>query len=105
MGAVNGGHAVLGATAPATRWSFAEGYTGAGFDTFLTILNWDSSRDAAVRITYYRKGKPPVTRALTAPASRRVTVAVHDPVLGVGRGAEVAMTVESANGVGSKTDG
>ena len=39
MGAAVGGTNAMGALAPAPAWHFAEGYTGAGFDEYLTILN------------------------------------------------------------------
>jgi hypothetical protein len=94
--AIDGGHNGLGATAPATRWSFAEGYTGPGFDQYLTILN-PSPNPAAVTITYFLTGGAPQSEAVTVGAGRRATVAVHRSV---GRGREVAARVESAGGVG-----
>jgi hypothetical protein len=99
MGAATGGHTVVGVNAPRLTWYFAEGYTGPGFDEYLTILN-PSSRDAAVRITYYLASGDPVVKALTAPAARRTTVAVHDLGRGVGRNREVSAKVEVTNGVG-----
>ena len=91
MGGVTGGHNVMGVTAPAPRPGyFAEGYTGAGFDEYLTILNPNPAA-APVTITYYLGGgQAPVVKTLTVPASSRATVAVHDAALGVGRGQEVA---------------
>jgi hypothetical protein len=98
--AVTGGHVVLGATAPRPTWLFAEGYTGPGFDEYLTILNPNPS-DVGVAITYYLGGgRAPVVKLLTARASARTTVAVHDDVLGVGRDREVAAKVEATNGAG-----
>jgi hypothetical protein len=94
-----GGHITLGAAAPRTRWYFAEGYTGDGFDEFLTIMN-PSTTDATIRITYYRTGAAPLQKTLTAPANRRTTVTVHDTAQGVGRGWPVSALVESTNGVG-----
>ena len=94
--AIDGGHNGLGATATATSWSFAEGYTGVGFDEYLTILN-PSPSPAAVTITYYLTGGAPQSETVTVGAGRRVTVAVHRSV---GRGREVAARVESAGGVG-----
>jgi hypothetical protein len=95
----DGGHVVMGAAAPRTRWYFAEGYTGDGFDEFLTIMN-PSTTDATIRITYYRTGAAPLQKTLTAPANRRTTVTVHDTAQGVGRGWPVSALVESTNGVG-----
>jgi hypothetical protein len=87
------------AGAGATSWYFAEGYTGPGFDEYLTILN-PNSAPADVRITYYLGGAAPVVRTLTVGATRRATVAVHDAAQGVGRDREVGAKVESVNGVG-----
>ena len=50
---VTGGHNVAGGDrAAATTWYFAEGYTGAGFDEYLTILNPNPTA-APVTLTYY----------------------------------------------------
>ncbi|MCC6626982.1 MAG: hypothetical protein IT340_06215 [Chloroflexi bacterium] len=87
----------------ATAWHFAEGYTGPGFDQYLTILN-PNPVPAEVRLTYFRHGAAPVTKHTTVAGQRRLTIAVHDDALGVGRnggvGWEVATTVETTNGVG-----
>jgi hypothetical protein len=100
MGAVTGGHVVMGATAPRRSWLFAEGYTGAGFDEYLAILN-PNGAPAPVTITYYLGGgQPPVGKQLTVPASSRATVAVHDPAQGVGRGREVSARVETTLAAG-----
>jgi hypothetical protein len=95
---VNGGHTVMGAAAPATTWLFGEGYTGAGFDAYLVVLN-PNATSASVRITYYLNGGAgPLVRTLSVPASSRATVSVHDGGQ-VGRGQEVSAKVESTNGV------
>jgi hypothetical protein len=98
MGAVTGGHNAVGAPSPRPLWYFAEGYTGPGFDEYLTILNPNGSA-AQVAITYYVQGAAPRTTTLTVPATSRRTVTVHDAAQGVGRGHEVALAVESRNGV------
>ena len=97
--AVDGGHLGGGAPAPATIWRFAEGYTGAGFDQYLTIQN-PGADPAHLRITYVQPSGDSIARSLTVAAGGRATVAVHDPALGVGRGRTIATTVESTNGVG-----
>jgi hypothetical protein len=91
-----GGHVVLGATAPGQTWYFAEGYTGAGFDAYLTILN-PNPTDAPVTITYYLSDGATRTRQVTVGASRRATVAIHSDGQGVGRGQEVAARVSTSN--------
>ncbi len=97
-GGVTGGHNVLGAAAPRTDWLFAEGYTGAGFDEYLTIMNPNPS-NAHVRLTYYLSQGGPVVKEVTVPANARTTIAVHDSGLGVGRGQAVSARVESTNEV------
>jgi hypothetical protein len=87
----------------ARAWYFAEGYTGTGFDEYLTIQNPNPTA-ASVRVTYYLKTGAPVTRSLTAPAYARITINVHDPASasnpgGLGRGYEVGAKVESLNGI------
>jgi hypothetical protein len=95
---LTGGHVALGAAAPMRTWYLAEGYTGAGFDAYLTIQN-PNPGPATVRITYYLRAGGPVVRELSVPGTSRVTVAIHDPAQGVGRDQEVAARVESTNGV------
>jgi hypothetical protein len=98
--AITGGHNVLGVQAPRLAWYFAEGYTGAGFDQYLTILN-PGGVDASVRITYFLGGgQGPMMKTLTAPKNARTTIAVHDTTLGVGRGQEVSALVEVTGGAG-----
>ncbi|MEW6554177.1 MAG: DUF5719 family protein [Actinomycetota bacterium] len=73
-----GGHCVIGARDAATRWFFAEGYTGSGFDEFLCIQN-QYPGDAQVTITYYPEGggQPIVKDAFAVPGDSRVTVYVN----------------------------
>jgi hypothetical protein len=94
-----GGHNVMGAAAPQTSWSFAEGYTGAGFDEYLTIMNPNPS-PAAVTITYFLTGGATVIRFLSVEPLRRSTVLVNDPIQGVGPNQAVAAQVTTANSGG-----
>jgi hypothetical protein len=98
-GAITDGHNVMGATTTATTWSFAEGYTGTGFDEYLTIMN-PSDDAATLEITYFLStgALPPVT--LTVAGNSRTTISVHGTAQGVGRGQAVAARVRSTNGVG-----
>src|SRR5947209_3120529 len=48
---VSGAYDVVGAPKSASDWLFAEGYTGAGYQEFLTIANPDSANTAAVTVT------------------------------------------------------
>ena len=76
--------------AGATTWYFAEGYTGAGFDEYLTILNPNAAGGASAHHLLPRPAARPVDQdARPSPANSRATVAVHDAAQGVGRGQEV----------------
>jgi hypothetical protein len=90
-------------TIGALAWYFAEGWTGPGFDEYLTIQNPNASA-ASVRITYYLTGSPPVVKTFSVAGNSRDTVTVHDDGRGVGRnggkGWPVSAKVESINGVG-----
>ncbi|MCC6627524.1 MAG: S8 family serine peptidase [Chloroflexi bacterium] len=96
---IDGGHLGAGAPRPAVSWFLAEGWTGEGFDEFLTIQNPATER-ASVEITYAREDTAPVTKPLAIPAGQRATIAVHEPSGGVGRNQAVAIRVDSLNQVG-----
>ncbi len=98
-----GGSDVVGATAPARSWYFAEGCTRPGFDTYLCIEN-PQDRDASVNITYYCADGLVIQKSgVNIGRESRFTVAVQDPSLGVGRyddnRGDMSIKVESANGV------
>jgi hypothetical protein len=99
VGGLRGGHNVLGATAPRQSWLFAEGYTGAGFDEYLTIMNPNSTA-AAVTITYFLGSGAPITKHLSVPGSRRHTVIVHETAEGVGRNQAVSARVTTTHAGG-----
>ena len=72
-----GGDCVVGSTATGTNWCFAEGYTGPGFQEWLTIQN-PGTGDAAVEITYFTQDqgtKGPYK--VTVPAKTRQTIYVN----------------------------
>ncbi len=72
-----GGHCVIGATAQATEWFFAEGYTGDGFEEWLCIQN-PGPTAASVEIVYYPEGGAPIVKdAFTVAANSRATVNVN----------------------------
>ncbi|OFW67098.1 MAG: hypothetical protein A2V52_05270 [Actinobacteria bacterium RBG_19FT_COMBO_54_7] len=50
QGKWTGGHDVVGTTSPSLSWYFAEGYTGAGFDEWICVLN---PGDLAANFTFY----------------------------------------------------
>jgi Tol biopolymer transport system component len=72
-----GGHCVIGATGDSGNWSFAEGYTGAGFEEWLCIQN-PGATDAAVTVTYYPEGgAAPITSVHGVAANSRYTIPVN----------------------------
>ena len=68
----------LGAPAPGARWYFAEGYTGAGFDEYLTILNPEPRAGAGRAHLLPGGGRAGRQERSPSPANARATVAVHD---------------------------
>jgi len=86
-----GGHDVMGTEFPRTSWFFAEGYTGKGFEEWLTIQN-PGAEEATVLVTYYTVGGTPVERQHTVTANTRYTVFVNDDA---GAERELSMKVES----------
>jgi hypothetical protein len=99
-GALAEGHNAMGAPAPGPSWSFAEGNTSAGHDTFLSIMN-PNATEAPVTLTYYVAGEgAPRTASLSVPPNQRATVAVHDTAQGVGRERLVASRVQTGHAGG-----
>lgn len=86
-----GGHNTLGTTTPANTWYFAEGYTGSGFEEWLTLQN-PGATDATVTITYmFRQGET-LVRTKTVAANSRETVDVNTDA---GADKEVSIKIES----------
>jgi hypothetical protein len=73
------GAAGLGATQPATSWSFAEGAPGGFFDEFLLIANPGDTPTTAT-IVYRRADGVSATAAYAVPAQTRRTVYVNDEI-------------------------
>ncbi len=96
-GTLTGGHDATGVTAASTTWYLAEGYTGAGFETWLLLAN-PNSQPASVHVTYMPESGQVVEKDYSVAASSRFTV----PVNGVEGlpGTGVSMLVQSTNGVG-----
>jgi hypothetical protein len=94
----DGGHTAVGATGLSTTYQFAEGYTGAGFDEYLTIQN-PNDQPNQLRLTFQRPDGTTVGRDRIVPPRSRATVQVHDPNEGVGPGQEIAVTVASLSGL------
>ena len=94
---LDGGHATTGVTTLETSWRFAEGFTGAGFETFLLIGNPDRSNAAQVKVTFFLETGPPIGRTYTIAPESRFDLWV-DQVPGL-EDAAFSILVESQNGV------
>jgi hypothetical protein len=81
-GVWTGGHVVMGTTAPALDYYFAEGTCRPNFTPYLTIQN-PNARDARVTITYMKGDGTTATANLTVPKTTRATV-TPETTLGVG---------------------
>ncbi len=68
-----GGHDVVGATAPAEKFYFAEGTCRPGFDPYICIQN-PGGTDANVTITYMLGDGTSADEVLTVPANHRSTI-------------------------------
>ncbi len=90
-----GGSASAGATMPGREWFFAEGYTGAGFDEWLLLLN---PGQAAVSATasFHRGDGMTLVRELFLPPRSRTTVHV-DALPGL-ESAEVSVAISASSG-------
>ncbi len=94
----NGGHCVIGASAPAADWFFAEGYTGSGFQEWICLQN-PGDADASVQVSYYvqDQGALPV-REVTVPARTRITLFVNEHA-GAGLALSARIRVTSGPGI------
>ncbi|MBC7253790.1 MAG: PQQ-binding-like beta-propeller repeat protein [Actinobacteria bacterium] len=86
-----GGHCVVGADAPSKTWYFAEGYTGEGFEEYLTLANMNDD-EVTVEVTYLYNGEDPVTKPYVVEADSRRTLNVN---LEAGSGKELGIKVDS----------
>ena len=79
IGAVTGGHNVMGARRAAAGLVLRRGHTGAGFDEYLTLMNPTATSRARCALTYYVVGEARrASRRSPSPANSRDTVVVHD---------------------------
>ncbi len=88
MGRVDGGHAAMGAAAPASRWYLPEGYTGPGFESWLLVDNLEDV-EVTVRISLYGEKGSVVMREWRVGPHSRFTVKENDLLSGQGVSAEV----------------
>ena len=73
-----GGHDAVGATSPSTTWYFAEGYTGAGFEEWVCVLNpGDLPASLTFRFQTQEEGEK-VVSGLSVPAHSRGSFKAND---------------------------
>jgi hypothetical protein len=91
----DGGHCLVGASAEATRWFFAEGYTGPGFDEWLCLWN-PGTRAASVKVSYLtQEAGALAARTVDVPAGTRLTIKVNDHA---GDGYQLSTLLQSSSG-------
>ena len=100
QGKWTGGSDVVGASAPASDWYFAEGTCRKGFDTYLSVCNPDTN-PATVKATYMKGDGTSAFQNMTVAPGSRGTLHPSD-VLGTGDDLahDFSAKVESTNGVG-----
>ena len=91
-GSWSDGHNTIGATSTSTVWYFAEGYTGDGFEEWLTLQNPNGST-AHATITYMFRGGGTQAQSVALAANSRETINVNTAV---GAGKDVSIKVESS---------
>jgi hypothetical protein len=73
QGRWTGGHDAVGATSPSISWFFAEGYTGAGFDEYICVLNpGDLPANLTFRFQTQEEGEK-VVSGFSVPAHSRAS--------------------------------
>ncbi len=78
QGAWSGGSDVVGASAPADTWYFAEGYTGPGFDEYICVLN-PGATDASLTFRFQtQEAGVQVITGLSCPAHSRRSFKAND---------------------------
>ena len=87
-------HRTIGVRAASTTWYLGEGFTGFGWETFISVGN-PSGSDATVTVTYNIDGESPVTKIIVVPAGSRGTFIAHDTGTGVGSGKAFGAVITS----------
>jgi len=97
----DGGHDAVAVpdSALATDLRFAEGYTGTGFEEWLTVLNPDPNTAASAYVIYYPAGAAPIVTPLRSfPPNSRTTILVNSWGE-AGPGRSVASEIQVTNGI------
>ncbi len=69
----NGGHTAVGVPVPASTWYLAEGYTDAGFDTYILLQN-PGDQPLSVQASYLKESGAVIKKTYIVPAQSRYTV-------------------------------
>lgn len=94
-GAWDGGHCTEGARQPAERWDLAEGYTGAGFETWILIQNTSPYEAAEIRMAFMGNAGMASTRTYQLTPGSRTTIFLND----ITTAGDVSVSLYSANNV------
>lgn len=94
-GTWDGGHCTEGARYPAERWDLAEGYTGAGFETWILIQNTSAYEAAEIRMALMGHAGIASTRTYQLAPGSRTTIYLND----ITTAGDVSVSLYSANGV------
>ena len=88
------GHATQGSPGIDTTWYFSEGYTGAGFDEYILVLNpWFSSN--TIQLTLFDSHGDQRTYDYELPSATRLTIHVNE----LAQGMDLSAKITAANGV------
>jgi hypothetical protein len=90
-GTIDGGSALAPLPAPRTDHYYAEGYTGPGFDEYLTIQN-AGIPEAHLNVSYLFPDGTSITRSYSVAGSSRTTIVVANEI---GRGKEVSLAIHA----------
>lgn len=94
-GDAEGGHVVVGVNEPSDTWYFAEGYTGDGFDEYITLLN-PVNEAAEVELEFFGDtGDKLGSVDCLVPGHARRTVHVNDYFSDI----ELSTQISSTNGI------
>ncbi len=88
MGSVTGGHAAVGARKPSSNWLVPEGYTGAGFESWLLVYNLEEEA-VTIRVDLLGESGNTVSREFQVGPHSRYTIKENSLLSGEGVSAEV----------------
>jgi hypothetical protein len=87
-------HRVIGVTNTSSVWFLGEGFTGFGWETFVSVGN-PGPIEAEVTATFLIDGEAPLAKTITVPAQSRGTFIAHGTATGVGAGKAFGVRISS----------